>query len=168
MLNNPDITIFLLRFAIAFLYIYAAYRNSKDQISLQWTIENTKPLFRNTKFAENISVIKFSAYSGIAIMYVGGISVLIGLEARLGALLLLAFTIGGTVIHNRQKNDAKEIATKNASNTELSSTAWSAFAAHFANILKNISLILILAFLVLNGVGKYHVTDIISKFIINN
>lgn len=168
MLNNPDITIFLLRFAIAFLYIYAAYRNSKDKISLQWTIDNTKPLFRNTKFAENIPAIKFFAYCGITIMYVGGISVLGGLEARLGSLLLLVFTIGGTIIHNRQKNDAEEIATRNASNIELSSTAWSAFAAHFANILKNISLILILAYLVINGVGKYQVSDIISKFIVNN
>lgn len=167
MLNNPDIAIFFLRAGIAFLYIYAAYMNSKDKMSLQWTIDNTKPLFINTKYAENIAVIRFFAYSGIAIMYAGGISVLVGIEARLGAFLLLAFTIGGTIIHNRQKKNAQYVATKNASNTELSSIAWSAFSAHFANILKNISFILIFVYVILNGVGKYQVSDIISKLFIN-
>ena len=168
MFNNYDTSILLLRAGIAFLYVYAAYMNSKDKISLQWTIDNTKPLFRNTKYAENIPLIKFFAYCGIAIMYIGGLSILIGIEARLGAFILLAFTIGGTVIHNRQRNDAKEIAIKNSANAELSSIAWSAFAAHFANILKNVCLILILLFVVLNGVGKYQITDCILNLIINN
>lgn len=167
MFNNYDTSILFLRAGIAFLYVYAAYMNSKYKISLQWTIDNTKPLFRNTKYAENIPLIKFFAYCGIAIMYVGGLSILIGIEARLGAFMLLAFTVGGTVIHNRQRNDAKEIALKNSANPELSSIAWSAFSAYFANILKNICLILILFFVVLNGVGKYQVTDIISKLLTN-
>lgn len=168
MFNNNDTSILLLRAGIAFLYLYAAYMNSKDKISLQWTIQNTKPLFRNTKYAENIPLIKFFAYCGIAIMYIGGLGILIGIEARLGAFMLLAFTVGGTVIHNRQRNDAKEIAIKNSTNAELSSIAWSAFAAHLANILKNVCLILILLYVVLNGVGKYQLTDFISDLIINN
>lgn len=168
MLNNYDTSILFLRAGIAFLYVYAAYMNSKDKISLQWTIDNTKPLFRNTKYSENIPLIKFFAYCGIAIMYIGGLSILIGIEARLGAFMLLAFTIGGTVIHNRQRNDAKEIALKNSANAELSSTAWSAFAAHFANILKNVCLILILIYVMLNGVGKYQLSDCIFNLIINN
>lgn len=168
MFNNYDTSILFLRAGIAFLYLYAAYMNSKDKISLQWTIENTKPLFRNTKLVENISAMKFFAYCGILIMYAGGISILIGIEARAGAFLLLVFTIGGTVIHSRQKNDAKEIALKNSANAELSSIAWSAFSAHFANILKNICVILILIFVCLYGIGKYQVCDFISKLITNN
>lgn len=168
MFNNFDIAILFLRAGIAYLYLYAAYMNSKDKISLQWTIENTKPLFRNTKFAENISAIKFFAYCGILIMYVGGVSILLGIEARAGSFLLLLFTIGGTVIHSRQKNDAKEIAVKNSANAELSTTAWSAFSAHFANILKNNCLILILIFVCLYGVGKFQVCDMISKLLTNN
>ena len=165
MFNNYDTSILFLRVGIAFLYLYAAYMNSKDKISLQWTIDNTKPLFRNTKLAENIFAMNFFAYCGILIMYIGGISILIGIEARAGAFLLLVFTIGGTVIHSRQKNDAKEIALKNSPNDELSSIAWSAFSAHFANILKNICLILILIFVCLKGVGKYQVSDLISKLL---
>lgn len=161
MFNSYDTSILFLRAGIAFLYLYAAYMNSKDKISLQWTIENTKPLFRNTRFSEDSLLIKIFAYFGITLMYVGGLSILVGIEARLGALMLLAFTIGGTVVHSRQRGDAKEIALKNPSNADLSSVAWSAFAAHFANILKNVCLILILLYIVFNGVGKYQLSDFI-------
>lgn len=166
MFNNYDIAILFVRFGISFLYVYAAYMNSKDKAGLQWTIENTKPLFRNTKFAKNISVIKFFAYSGILIMYIGGISVLIGLEAREGSLLLLLFTVGGTIVHQRQKGDAKEMAIENSTNAQISTIAWSAFSAHFANILKNVCLIFILIFVFFNGIGKYQVCDFISRLLI--
>lgn len=167
MFNNYDTSIFFLRAGIAFLYVYAAYMNSKDKISLQWTIDNTKPLFRDTRYSENIPLIKFFAYTGIAVMFAGGLSILLGIEARLGAAMLLVFTIGGTVLHNRQRNAAKEMAVKNAENAELSSIAWSAFSAHFANILKNVCLILVLLFVVFYGVGEFQITDIISKLLSN-
>ena len=157
---NYNIAILFLRLGIAFLYVYAAYMNSKDKASLQWTINNTLPLFRNTSVAKNPTLIKWFAYSGVLIMYTGGLSVLIGFEARIGSALLLIFTVCGTVIHQRLKNDAREIATKNAADLQLSGIAWSAFSAHFANILKNICLVLILIFIILNGVGKYQLNDI--------
>lgn len=167
MINNYDTACFALRLGIAFLYIYAAFMNSKDKISLQWTIDNTRPLFRNTSFEKNEQVIRVFAYCGIAIMYIGGASVLFGIEARLGAILLLAFTIGGTIIHNRQRLDARKLALNNSSNPVLSGIAWSAFAAHFANILKNICLFLILLFIFFCGVGKHTITDIIGKSLLN-
>lgn len=163
MIANPDLAILFLRLGIAFLYIYAAYMNSKDKVSLEWTIENTKPLFRNTKIDGNSTAIKFFAYFGILIMYVGGVSVLLGIEPRVGAFLLLIFTVGGTVIHWQQKNDAREVAIRNSNNIEFASIAWSAYAAHFANILKNICLILVLFFICMNGAGKYQITDLFSN-----
>jgi len=167
MFNEYNIAVLFLRFGIAFLYLYAAYMNSRDKASLQWTIENTKPLFRNTQLADNTSFIRFFAYSGVLLMYLGGLSVLLGIEARVGALLLLLFTAGGSIIHHRQKNDAKEIAVSNSANAELSAVAWSAFAAHFSNVLKNICLIFVLIFLFLNGAGKYQVSDVILKLLTN-
>lgn len=158
-----NIAIIFLRVGIAFLFLYAAYMNSKDKGSIQWTIENTKPLFKNTKYANDLTKIKVVAYFGIGIMYLGGLSVLFGIESRVGAFLLILFTIGGSVIHNIQKNEARELAFKNAKDKEFASIAWSAYAAHFSNILKNICLIFILSFICLNGVGEYQVIDLISK-----
>lgn len=162
---NYDMAILFLRIGIAFLYIYAAYMNSKDKASLKWTVDNTLPLFRNTQIAKNPILIKWIAYVGILVMYVGGASILLGVESRLGAFLLFIFTIGGTIIHQRLKNDAKEIAINNPTNLQLSNMAWSAFSAHFANILKNICLVLIFIFIILNGVGKYQISDMIFKIL---
>ena len=148
-------SVFFIRIAIAFLYLYAGYMNCRNKESIQWTIDNIKILFKNTPFQDIPILAKYAAYSGIFIMFIGGMSILLGIGARLGSLLLILFTIGGTIIHYRQRNEARDMALKNTTNAELSSLAWSAFSAHFANILKNLSLILILCFICFYGVGEY-------------
>lgn len=164
---NYDTGVLLVRGGIAFLYLYAAYMNSRNKASMQWTIENTKPLFVNTRFANNIAFNTRCAYLGIISMYAGGISILLGIEGRLGALLLALFTVGGTIIHRRQQMEMQKVALENANEMKIAGPAWSAFAAHFANILKNVALILIMIFLVLCGTGKYQVSDITSRIFAN-
>ena len=167
-LNNFDAGVLFVRAGISFLYLYAAYRNSRDKASIQWTIDTTTVLFRNTKYQNNAEFIRLCTYVGIVLMYLGGISVLLGIEGRTGALMLALFTIGGTVIHPRQQMDAQRIALENASDMKVAAPAWSAFAAHFANVLKNICLILVLIFIILCGTGKYQVSDALNHLFNSN
>jgi len=162
--TNINHSLFFIRLGIGWLYLYAAFMNSRNKASLQWTRDNTAILFRNTSLAGNAGFIRLTAIGGLACMYVGGLSVLIGLEARIGAFLLLIFTVGGTVIHHRLKKDAGAIANNNQANATLTGVAWSAFSAHFANVLKNICLSLILIFLILYGSGSIVVSDLVGHF----
>lgn len=158
-----DLSILFLRIGIAYLYIYAAYAYSKDKESFGLALESTKSLFISKKDGgENIGLVKLFTYLGIVIMYIGGLSILIGIEARVGALLLLIFTIGGTIIHSRLKKEAEEIILRSPKDSEMTKIANSANSAHFAGVVKDVCLISVLIFIILNGVGKYQICDLLQ------
>ena len=165
-MNLENIAFLIIRIGVAFVYLYAAYMNTRNAASWQWTVDHTAILFRGTALEQNRSFIKLSAFAGMIMMYGGALSVLLGLEGRIGGLTLAVFTASGIVIHRREQMDAEKNTRKDLLAAvpdewrgTLAAMAWSAYAAHFSSLLKNIILVAIFLFFVLEGTGHYSASD---------
>ena len=169
------ILILLIRLSVGFNYLYAAYMNTRNSMSREWTVNHTAILFQNTGIDSSHWITKTSAIIGMFMMYVGSISLLFGIEPRLGALMLLVFTLLGTIIHHREKqialNSSKSIVNlvPEQGKATFNEITWSAFGAHFSCVLKNIGFVGLLIWLVLskNVYYTFILTDSLKIFIYN-
>src|SRR2546428_10591441 len=93
----------VVRLAIAYVYLYALYMNTHDRAARHWLLEHTAYLFPHTPEPRRTLLTKWAASLGMACMLLGGVSVLLGLEHRIGSLLLLVFTAAGTYQHRRER-----------------------------------------------------------------
>ena len=151
--------------------LYAAWQNSKNAAGREWTINNTALLFRfipDVAKRRRISVP--AAYAGLVMMWGGGISVGVGLEPRLGAAGLIFFLALGMLIHRINRQDVlalgKEISeAAPAVAAKANELAWSGFGAHLAAGLKNVSMIGVNVIFLLDGTGRFTVSDHIGAWL---
>lgn len=172
-MNIHDFAWLVIRVALAAVYLYAAYRNTKDQIARKWTLNHTALLFDlypqviplDLRDGVVSNKIKFFAWSGMAIMYIGSTSILLGLEGRLGGALLAVFTAVGIYQHKREAARALVVADAVTGGQPAGPRGiaeelrWSAFAGHFSSGLKNYSLVGLCLWFVLQGTGSFSVSD---------
>jgi len=164
MIRLQDVGILCARSGVAIVMLYAAWQNSKNSASREWTINNTALLFRFLPNDRRKRLAVPAAWAGLVMMWGGGISVLLGLEPRLGAAALIFFLALGMLIHRVNRQDVlalgKEISEASpAVAAKANELAWSAFGAHLAAGLKNVSMIGVNTMFLLNGTGRFTVSD---------
>ncbi len=148
-----------LRFATAGVYLYAFYRNSRDAAARQWTLEHTAMMLPQWPERGRTRIAAVLAIFGMASMVLGGLSILLGLEPRLGGAILFLFTAGGIYQHHRETAVAMETAGRleaavpQPSRADLSALQWSAFAGNFSSGLKNWALLGTCVLFITSGAG---------------
>ena len=155
----------VVRLTIAYVYLYALYLNTHDAAARSWLIEHTAYLFPNTPEPQRTTLAKLGAFAGMAAMFLGSVSVLLGLEGRIGGLLLLLFTAGGIYQHRREREVAMAVAAKveplvpAVGKADFATLQWSAYAGHISSGLKNWALCGISFGFLAWGTGPYSIID---------
>ncbi|HWT14014.1 MAG TPA: DoxX family membrane protein [Allosphingosinicella sp.] len=161
--HDQDVALLLLRLAVAWVFLYAAWMNSRDRAARDWTANETAILFRGTPLAGRTKLIRWFAMAGVAIMYLGGLGILLGVLPRLAGLMLFLFTGPGIVIHIRNRADSMKLggevaaAVPAAQAGSANALMWLAYAGHHSSALKNYALLGAAAFFVLaeEPVGRF-------------
>lgn len=152
------------RISLGYLYLLALYRNTIPAGAWKWTVDHTAYLFTKWPEPQRTKWAKAFAAGGMLMMLLGGVSVLLGIEGRFGALLLLIFTAGGIYSHKREREVAMELAQKvdplvpANGKDDLSTLQWSAFAGHYSSGLKNWPLCGIFVGIISWGTGPESIT----------
>ncbi len=135
-----DIAALIIRVTIGALFVISAYTCSKDAGARQGAMADTALLFPSRP--------ELFTLAGVLVMLLGGLSVLLGIFPRLGALALTLFLIPAAMIHFRKAGQA--VALKDAilagpagksSGTRQSVAALgnSAVLGNFTSALKNLA-----------------------------
>jgi uncharacterized membrane protein YphA (DoxX/SURF4 family) len=144
-----DIALLVLRVSMAFVFLYAAWKNTENAAAWTWTKNETALLFRGLPEPERARVARLVALLGMVMMYAGGLSILLAIEPRLGGLAIAVFSAMGMAIHAIRRDEAK------AAGESGDAMGWSAYSAHVAARLKNVALIGAGLVFVLVGAGRY-------------
>ena len=160
-----DLAAFIaVRATLGYLYLYALYMNTHDTAARKWLVDHTAYLFPKVPEPTRSQISKLFALAGMLMMFVGGVLIVLGVEARIGAFLLLIFTAGGIYQHKREREVAMEVAQRIAptispdSKTDFETLQWSAYSGHFSSMLKNWALCGICAAIVVWGAGPKTIT----------
>lgn len=165
----------ILRIANGALYLNAAYACIKYWDS--YTIQTTRVLIPDA----SEGMVKFLSGIGCMIMAIGGLTMVTGYFVRIGGLLLVGFIIGGTIIHYRLRNQVPELragvvpgfkneimqwemldaAVKNSTPKPrplamLDELTGSCYGAHNGEWIKNLVLLAISLFFVLDGWNSWY------------
>jgi hypothetical protein len=148
----------LARAGVAYVFLYAAWMNTRNAASWNWTVGQTELILGFVPERNRSGAAVLCSVAGMAMMYGGGLSVLLGLEGRLGALALIIFSALGMAVHRVNREQAlplaKEIGTMApAAKDKAEALGWSAYGAHVAAGLKNIALIGVNALFMLDTEG---------------
>lgn len=81
----------LLRLAVGWLFLMGAWGSVNSRAARDFTTSETALVFKWRP--------RLFAYTGIAMMGLGGLSIVLGVFPRLGALVLTIFLFGGAMIH---------------------------------------------------------------------
>lgn len=150
---KPDVGLLVLRFGIGYVFLYAAWKNTENAAAWKWTTTETAVLFKDRPEEERARLARICALAGMVMMYGGGASVLLGLEPRIGGLMVAVFSLLGMRVHAIRRDEAKEAA--DAGNA----MGWSAYSAHIAAGLKNWALAAGGVTFIFMGAGRYRLTD---------
>jgi uncharacterized membrane protein YphA (DoxX/SURF4 family) len=146
---NWDLALLLLRLSEAYVFLYAAWQNTKNTAAWQWTVNETGLLFESFPEQRRKTLALLCSIAGMIMMFGGGISVLLGIEPRLGGIMIAAFSVMGTRIHAIRRDEALKAAQGG------DPMGWSAYSAHIAAGLKNWGLAGVGIALLLTGAGGY-------------
>ncbi len=158
-----DVGFMILRLNIAAVFLLAAIVHSTPR-GWHGLIVDTGILLRGTPFAAP-GAVKALSVVALAAMYLGALSVAIGIELRMGALLLAPICAGGFISHMRNGADAtaegKRIAAAAPAvlGDAIGHLAFTAFIGHLAAGLRNVVMAAVMVFLVLAGGGNWIVSD---------
>lgn len=131
----------MLRIVYAWLYLYPLMTLSKNW---QTTVATTALLF--TKHAQQCARVS------VVVMVIGAISILFGIYARIGGILLLFFNLGGAYIHYRLADQAEGFAAEG--NTTLVNLA---MVGNVSSAQKNFVLAAVAFFFMVQGSGPWSI-----------
>lgn len=162
------IGLLVMRIAVAYVFLYAAWMNSRHKASWQWTIGQTALILGFIPETSRHRAAIIAAVMGMVMMYGGGLSILVGAEGRLGGAALIVFCALGMAIHAVNRKQALELGNEIGAAApplvpKAQSLAWSAYGAHLAAGLKNVALIGASAYFVLHGTGRWSLSDWIGR-----
>jgi uncharacterized membrane protein YphA (DoxX/SURF4 family) len=144
-----NLALLILRLSVAWVFLFAAWKNTENAAAWAWTKNETALLFSNFAPEQRELLGRISAVAGMVMMYGGGGAVLTGVEPRLGGLAIAVFSLLGMRIHAIRREEAKIAAEAG------NAMGWSAYGAHVAAGLKNWALIGAGLFFFLVGAGRY-------------
>lgn len=146
------------RAAIAHVFLYAAWMNTKDSASRESTISLTKLILGFIPEQQRHQAATLCTALGMIMMYAGGISVLLGVEGRLGALALMFVSVLGIFVHQAMGAqaliDAKGIKIEPDIKERVVSLGFSAYGANAAAGIKNIIIIGVCVLFIVNAGGE--------------
>ncbi len=131
------------RAGIGFVYLFAFYKNTENAAARQWLVQHTAYMLPSVPEPRRTDLARIFAVLGAATMLVGGLMVLLGIEGRIGALLLLGFTAVGIYQHKRECEVATALGEKlatqvpDAIKVDLSTLQWSGYSGNYSSGLKN-------------------------------
>jgi uncharacterized membrane protein YphA (DoxX/SURF4 family) len=161
----------VLRLTIGYVYLYALYLNTHDKAARAWLVDHTAYLFPNVSQPLQTEMAKWFALGGMLMMLVGGLSILLGIEPRGGALVLLVFTAFGVYQHKREREVAMQVAARvqplipAAANADFSTVQWSAYSGQLSSGLKNWGLCGIFALLIGLPTGPWVLSDRLASLL---
>ena len=112
-LEISDIGMFILRIAIAYIYLHGFYMIGSTKMRRTVGRQRTSILFRgleNTNYFNFITY--FAHYSALFMMGTGSVLILTGFSVKLGSLLLILFTIPAIIVHKRESVKSHILADK--------------------------------------------------------
>lgn len=139
----------IIRVTVGLLFVISAYVCSKDSAARQGAIADTALVFpwRTELFT----------MAGVLLMLLGGLSVLLGIFPRLGALTLTLFLIPAAMIHFRKARqatalkDAMLAGPAGAARESITALGDSAVLGNFTSALKNLTLMALTLYVALAG-----------------
>ncbi len=152
-MNVNEISWIILRLVYAWVFLYPVPGLVKDWSG---TVAATRLLVN--RLPELFSVVS------VLVMVVGALSVLFGIYGRIGAAGLLAFNLGGAVIHFRIAEKARSTSLSAGASPEDKNTvkqlAMTAEVGHTTSAWKNFVLAAVAFFFLLQGTGPLSLMDI--------
>jgi uncharacterized membrane protein YphA (DoxX/SURF4 family) len=131
------------RVSMGYVYLFAFYKNTQNTAARQWLVEHTAYMFPSVPEPRRTQWARWFAVIGAASMLLGGLMVLLGIEGRIGALLLLGFTAGGIYQHRRECEVATALGEKLAgeipeqAKRDAGVLQWSGYSGNYSSGLKN-------------------------------
>ena len=131
------------RGGIGFVYLFALYKNTANAAARHWLVEHTAYMLSSVPEPRRTELAQICAFIGAAMMLIGGLTVLLGIEGRIGALLLLGFTAVGIYQHKRECDVAMSLGQKlttqvpDSAKGDLTTLQWSGFSGNYSSGLKN-------------------------------
>ena len=153
------------RVTLGYVYLFALDMNTRDPAARKWTLDHTAYIFPKLPEPSRTRIAFLFAATGMVMMGLGGVSVLLGVEGRVGAFLLLVFTAGGIYSHKCERGVAMGLSAKIESSIspaikpDFTTIQWSAYSGHFSSGLKNWALCGICTALVMWGTGPLSLSD---------
>lgn len=138
-----DVALLVLRLSLAFVFLYAAWKNTENAEAWSRTKSEVASLMGGLPGSVRTTLARLAALAGMIMMFGGGLSILLGIEPRLGGLAVAVFSAVGIAIHVKAASEcdaAMGSATRHA---------------QMAAGLKNVVLIGAGLVLVLVGAGRY-------------
>jgi uncharacterized membrane protein YphA (DoxX/SURF4 family) len=126
-----DLALLILRLSLAWVFLYAGYRNVETEAARTWLVSETALLFAHVPEDKRLPYAEPAAYLGAGVMLVGGAGIALGIEPRLCGVALAVFSFLGMLIHHAREREAQ------AAGMAGNAMGWSGFGAHIAAGLKN-------------------------------
>ncbi len=140
-----------IRLLFSYVFLNAAWQCGKNRQGREWTVNESRILFGDAA--------GLFGPLGIVAMAIGGLSILLGICAEFGGILLTVFLAMGAAIHFSHSKRASELQTSISSEAEdqsrLTELAVSAQLGHYSSAIKNISLMGPSIFFAIMGSGPY-------------
>lgn len=112
-LEISDIGMLILRIAVAYIYLHGFYMIGSSKARRMIGRQRTSILFRRLEDKNYYSLLThFSHYSALFMMGMGSLLILTGFSIKLGALLLILFTIPAIIVHKRESVKSHTLAEK--------------------------------------------------------
>lgn len=158
-MSEPQlIALMVLRIAYGGLFLYAGWQCVKNAGARQWTVDETRLLFKKHT--------RLLAMGGAGTMLIGGACVAAGVFPRIGAAGLLVFVLLGAKLHLIQRDRAMALRDDAIAKlpTELAGgghepilqeLAVAGSLGHFSSALKNFCLAGIALYFCIAGVGPW-------------
>tara|TARA_B100000900_G_C20532900_1_gene697096 strand:+ start:662 stop:1162 length:501 start_codon:yes stop_codon:yes gene_type:complete len=112
-LEISDIGMLILRITVAYIYLHGFYMIGSTKNRRVVGRQRTSILFRRFERTNYFNFLTYFAYySGLFMMGVGSILILTGFFVKLGAFLLIIFTIPAILVHKRESVKSNELAER--------------------------------------------------------
>ena len=107
------IGILVLRIAIAYIYLHGVFMIGSTKNRRSIAIKRTGILFRDLEGGRYYSLLtNFSFFSAVSLMSLGSLLILSGFSIKIGALMLIIFTIPAIIVHKRESVKSHLLAKK--------------------------------------------------------
>jgi len=108
-----EIGMLILRLAVAYIYLHGFFMIGSTKNRRVIALSRTSILFRSVESGRHFHLLsKFAFYSALFLMSSGSLLILTGISIKLGALMLIIFTIPAIVVHKRESVKSHTLSEK--------------------------------------------------------